>query len=124
MRQPAAFRESRGYGKRVLAHDCRIFHLCRDGQVDSVAGIAAGDTVRGHGATVSSCKDALFGQILFTDPADPARYFGAAVTFPIYDSGGTDLLSLGPDRQIQRIGLNPGANSDILGRRQSGHRPG
>lgn len=80
-----------------------------------VALIETGDTVWGHGSTASGYLVALFGQIFGTDPADPAVYAGAAVTFTIYDSGGTDLLDLGPDSQNQRIDLTPEAVSDVLG---------
>lgn len=80
-----------------------------------VAAAETGDTIWGRGSTVSGYLAALFGQIFGTDPANPSVYSGAAVTFTIYDSGGTDLLDLGPDSQNQRIDLTPEAISDVLG---------
>jgi len=87
--------------------------------VQSLYGVAggtqAGDTVWGNGATVGGYLGLLFGQIFGTDPADAILFSGTDVAITIFDTGGTDLLDLGPDIHDQRIDLNPEGISDILG---------
>ena len=75
----------------------------------------AGDTTYGANSNAGGYLGLLFGHLLGEVPANASVYDGEAVSFTLYDTGGTDTLDFSPYSAGQRIDLTPEAASDVLG---------
>jgi serralysin len=76
---------------------------------------SSGDTGRGANATIAGGRGDLFGHLFDGDSISSGIYGGGALSFTIFDSGGSDLLDLSTVSADQNVDLRQGTASDILG---------
>lgn len=86
--------------------------------VQSLYGVGSaheGDTTWGANATVGGWLGQIFAMVFDGAARDSALYAGAATSFTVYDTGGTDTLDFSTATRAQRIDMRAGTVSDVNG---------